>query len=290
MTMRCRSLLLAFFVLVCLGFSLPIIHAQDSFSAENLDSVTQASTDSAQLDPQEELIQLTQKYYDEVEKYRDVERKYLIARETYYKNNTLAAQEEAIHLAQDLIKARSEVLLTYFSYLQLNLENTLGIELEDKVIMSNRLESIKSDLEESKKDSGRIMNRLQVDQTFTALNSQQKILTANAYETLALIKIGQIQNAIDQATITREMVSSWLKEADITEASQLKKTRGLEEVDRLIQSSKNNLSEVNTRWRARMTTNQYSEGSYQSFQEDSEYSYLQLRQAHSFLDEIVRTP
>jgi len=283
----------AIIAIVCLLGVSPlifVIQAQDGFSAEEVQDVTQVSTTSAQIAPQEELTQLTEKYYDEVEDYRDIERKYLIARETYYKNNTLAAQEEAIRLAQELIKARANVLSTYFTYLQRNLENTLGIELDDKVVMSNRLESIRADLEESKKDAGRIKNRTQVDLTFADMNAQQKNLTANAYETLALIKIGQIQNAIDQATITREMVSSWIKEADITEASALKKTRGLEEVDRLIQSSKNNLTEVTTRWRARMTTNQYSEGSYQSFQEDSEYSYLQLRQAHSFLDETVRTP
>ena len=262
---------------------------QDGFTAEEVTNVTQVSSASAQLDPKEELLQLTQQYYDEVEVYRDIERKYLIARETYYKNNTLSAQEEAIRQAQELIKARAEVLSTYFTYLQLNLKNTLGIELDDKVIMDNKLESIKSDLEESKKDAGRVKSRTQVDQTFTAFNAKQKDLMVNAYGTLALIKIGQIQNAIDQATITREMVSSWLEEANITEASRLKKTRGLGEVDTLIQSSKNNLTEVNDRWRNRMSINQYSEGSYQSFQEDAEYSYLQLRQAHSFLDEIVRS-
>jgi hypothetical protein len=288
--MRRSFAVIGLVLLAGLTVFLPLVRAQDGFTAQEVQDPTQVSTSSAQVDPQEELTQLTQKYYSEVEEYRDIERKYLIARETYYKNNTLAAQEEAIRLAQELIKARADVLSTYFTYLQRNLENTLGIELDDKVVMANRLESIRADLEESKKDAGRIKNRTQVDQTFADMNLKQKELTANAYETLALIKIGQIQNAIDQATITREMVSSWIKEADITEASALKKTRGLEEVDRLIQSSKNNLTEVTTRWRARMTTNQYSEGSYQAFQEDSEYSYLQLRQAHSFLDETVRTP
>lgn len=290
--------------------SQPVI-AQDDFSAEPEIVVTE-SLESAQLDTptddstaqdseaddakaeesdlEDELAEITDDYFTQVEDYRDVERRYIIARETYYQNNTLAAQEEAIRQAQFLMIARSTVLETYFEYLQKSLDQTLGIELEDKVLMNNRLAKVRTDLEESLVDAGKDRNRFQINEAFTALNAQQKELTAIAYETLALVKIGQLQNALDQATISREMISSWLESAQTTEANRIKKQRGLEEVDHLIQSAKNNLTEVNTKWRLQAGTNRFSESSYRTFQENSEYTYLQLRQALAFMEEIVRTP
>lgn len=290
--------------------SQPVI-AQDDFSAEpeivvteslgsaQLDTPTDDSTaqntesDGANADEsdlEDELAEITDDYFTQVEDYRDVERRYIIARETYYQNNTLAAQEEAIRQAQFLMIARSTVLETYFEYLQKSLDQTLGIELEDKVLMNNRLAKVRTDLEESLVDAGKDRNRFQINEAFTALNAQQKELTAIAYETLALVKIGQLQNALDQATISREMISSWLESAQTTEANRIKKQRGLEEVDHLIQSAKNNLTEVNTKWRLQAGTNRFSESSYRTFQENSEYTYLQLRQALAFMEEIVRTP
>lgn len=290
--------------------SQPVI-AQDDFSAEPEIVVTE-SLESAQLDTptddstaqdseadganaeesdlEDELAEITDDYFTQVEDYRDVERRYIIARETYYQNNTLAAQEEAIRQAQFLMIARSTVLETYFEYLQKSLDQTLGIELEDKVLMNNRLAKVRTDLEESLVDAGKDRNRFQINEAFTALNAQQKELTAIAYETLALVKIGQLQNALDQATISREMIGSWLESAQTTEANRIKKQRGLEEVDHLIQSAKNNLTEVNTKWRLQAGTNRFSESSYRTFQENSEYTYLQLRQALAFMEEIVRTP
>lgn len=289
--------------------------AQDDFSAETEFVVTETATSAAPTQDQAEnsaetadetkggtastpsekeiadqLSEITEDYFTQVEEYRDVERRYIIARETYYQNNTLAAQEEAIRQAQFLMIARSTVLETYFEYLQKSLDLTLGIELEDKVLMNNRLATVRTDLEESLVDAGRDRNRFQINEAFIALNAQQKELTAIAYETLALVKIGQLQNALDQATISREMISSWLEVTQMTEANRIKKQRGLEEVDHLIQSSKNNLTEVNTRWRSLSATNRFSESSYRTFQENSEYTYLQLRQALAFMEEIVRTP
>ena len=84
------------------------------------------------------------------------------------------------------------------------------------------------------------------------------------------------------------MIGSWLKEAKITEASRVKKQRGLEEVDHLIQSAKNYLTEINLKWRQQSAVGRYMDSSYRSFQENAEYTYLQLRQAHAFFEEIVR--
>lgn len=289
--MRARVGLIVFFLGSFLFFPTFAV-AQDNFSAEQVPLVTESDVATEPASPEDveaEIATLTEQYFSLVEAYRDTERQYVIARETYYKNNTLAAQDEAIRQAQLLMTARAKVLETYFTYLQKDLDRTLGISLEDKVLVLNRLEKLRADLQEAQKDAGKVYTRTEVSAAFTTLNAEQVELQTTAYQTLALIKIGQLQNAIDQATLSRSMVGTWLKEAQVTEASRAKKQRGLEEIDHLIQSAKNNLTEVNQNWQKQTENNRYLESAYRGFQEDAEYTYLQLRQAHAFFEEIVRS-
>jgi hypothetical protein len=288
--MRRAYLFLVVLALLIVAFPSSVAAQEADFSSQTISEVTPVASTSAQPNVQEELNTLTQQYFDEVEQYRDVERRYLIARETYYQNNTLAAQDDALRVGQELLRARAKVLETYFTYLQKDLDRTLGVVLNDKVLMLNELERVRSELTESQKNAGTIANRTQLNTTFALLNSQQTDLESIAYETLSLIKIGQIQNAIDQATFTQNMVGQWLAQAQLSAASKAKKERGLQEVEPLIQAAKNNLLEVNERWRNQSAQGRYSQGTYNGFQERAEFSYLQLRQAHTFLDEIVRTP
>jgi hypothetical protein len=265
----------------------------DPYSAEAVGPVSEVATSTAELGEQvniqSQLAQLIEQYYQDVEDYRESERKYLIARETYYKNVTLTSQSEAIKQGQELIKSRSKVLHSYFSYLQKDLENTLGIQLQDKVVMLNKLGTILSDLESADRNAGTIQSRAQLNDIFNQLNLQQGNYKRVAYSALALIKIGQLQSAIDQSLATREMVSVWLTEANLTASSRAKKEQGLAEVDGLIQNARNNLSEVIRHWQSNSQEAGYYESAYKTFQDKAEYSYLQLRQAHAFLDEIVNT-
>lgn len=234
-----------------------------------------------------DLEKIAKQYYEQVEMYRDAEKRYLIARETYYQNNTLTAQDEAIRRAKELMQVRLAVLDTYFTYLQHALDQTLGIDLDDKQAVSAQLGSIRADIEIYEELIVAAQDRNVVNVEFNRLNEKKRDFQSTAYATLALMKIGQLQTAVDQSRNTRDSVQEWLNQADVSEAQLAKKQRGLQEVDLLITRAHNNLVEVRDRWRLNWAQNIYSESSYRSFQDSADYTYLQLRQALTFLQEIV---
>lgn len=260
---------------------------QDSFSAQGNLQVAPTASEEA-INVQANLLAIGQKYFEDVENYRDVEDRYLVARETYYQNNTLAAQTEAIRRAKELLQARIQVLDTYFTYLQHALDQTVAINLDNKQLMSTRLGNIRANLEQFEEQAASANDRLAIEAEFNRLNEQENILQSAAFSTLALIKIGEIQDAIDQSLATQGQVTNWLQEAPITEAQQAKKERGLAEIDLLINRAHNNLIEVRDRWKQQTLNTDYREGTYRSFQTAAEYSYLQLRQALSFMNEIIQ--
>lgn len=258
----------------------------DDFSASNTEGATPTASEEAAV-VYANLDKIAQNYFQQVEDYRNIEKRYLIARETYYQNNTLAAQDEAIRRAKEVMQARLTVLDTYFAYLQHALDQTLGIELDDKQLMSTHLGNIRADIEIYEELIANAQDRYMINVEFQRLNEKKRDFQSTAYSTLALMKIGQLQIAIDQGHTSRDKVEEWLQQADISEAQKAKKERGLEEVDLLINRASNNLVEVQTDWRRRAGETYYGEGTYRSFQDKAEYSYLQLRQALTFLQEVV---
>jgi len=259
------------------------------FSSVVVEDVTPVDTEAVgtQIDPTK--IQDTmEQYFREVEQYRTAESRYLISRQQYYQLNTLAAQEDAIAKAKEVLQARAQVLRTYYTYLRYVLLNTKGVELAAKEETLEQLELEAENMRFYQERVGELTRRDEITVEFTVLNEQQQTLQALAFSSQALIKIGQLQIAQDQAAATRELVNQWLQQASITAASKAKKERGMEEVDRQLQQSKNNLDDVSFRWVTRTADTRFTESTYRQFQTEAEYSYLRLRQGLSFLEEIVR--
>lgn len=254
-----------------------------------IEEVTPVATDSASNEIDSVQIQNTmEQYFREVEEYRSAEQRYLISRQQYYQLNTLAAQEDAIAKAKEVLRARAQVLRTYYTYLRYVLINTKGVELAAKEETLEQLELEAENMRFYQEQVGTLTRRDEVAAEFTVLNEQQQTLQALAFSSQALIKIGQLQIAQDQAASTRELVNQWLEQASITAASKAKKVRGMEEVDRQLQQAKNNLDDVSFRWVTRTAETRFTEATYRQFQTEAEYSYLSLRQGLSFLEEIVR--
>jgi hypothetical protein len=278
------TLLFAFFL--CVG----TVSAQTpDFSSVVIEDVTQAS-DSAQTAPDNsaQIQTLLEQYFRNVEAYRSAEDRYLISRQQYYQLNTLAAQEDAILKAKEVLQARAQVLRTYYTYLRLVLINTKGIELAAKEETLEQLELEAENMRFYQERVGSMTRRDEVATEFLVLNEQQQTLRALAFSSQALIKIGQLQVALDQAYATRSLVNEWLQQANITSASRAVKQRGMEEVDRQLQQADNNLDDVSLRWVNRTSESRFTESSYRQFQTEAEFTYLRLRQALSFLEEIVR--
>ncbi len=276
------------------SFSLNLNTAQaqtPDFSSVIIDEVTPAETTddaTSQAADQASIQSTLEQYFREVEAYRTAEGQYGISRQQYYQLNTLAAQEDAINKAKSVLRARAQVLRTYYTYLRLVLENTKGIELAAKEETLEQLELEAENMLVYQERVGSFTRREEVSAEFVVLNQQQTTLQALAFSSQALIKIGQLQIAVDQARATRELVNEWLQQANMSSASKAKKQRGMEEVDSQLQQAENNLDDVSFRWVTRTAKSGFSESSYRQFQSEAEYSYLRLRQALSFLEEIVR--
>lgn len=275
------------FVFFC--SSVPVQAQTPDFSSVIIEEVTVA-TDSAQnaQTDSSQLENLLEQYFREVEEYRSAESRYLVSRQQYYQLNTLAAQEDAVQKAKEVLRSRAQVLRTYYTYLRQVLLNTKGVELAAKEETLEQLELEAENMRFYQEQIGTLTRREEVTTEFAVLNEQQQTLQALAFSSQALIKIGQLQVALDQAYATRELVNQWLQQANITSASRAVKQRGMEEVDRQLQQADNNLDDVSFRWVNRTAESRFTESTYRQFQTEAEYSYLRLRQALSFLEEIVR--
>lgn len=228
----------------------------------------------------------TEKYFDSVETYRDEERKFLIAREQYYQLNTLSAQDEAMRRGQTLLRARAASLRSYFQYLHVILLRTRGIELDDKNRVITDLEDADRALLAYEEGITSLDSREKVDRHFKTLNNLKESFHNTAYSALTLIKLGQVQTALDSSAVLEKDLRAIIEASNFSAAEKAVRTRGLDEVDRLLQRSKNNRQSLRDQFVRNSTSKNISESTYNQFRADIEFSYTQLRQAHSFLTEV----
>lgn len=278
------SLLVAFLML-----GVPAM-AQDQFG-----QVSEAATSASPL-PEEELptelnqrrVALRDRYFNYLEDYRDAERQYIIAQEQYYQLNTLTAQDEAIRRAREVLRLRAEVLQNYYEYLEVSLTLTLGIESSDKDAMLNKLRQAQQDFEVYKDKLSQVDDRIEVQESFVTVNSRQREWMGIGYATLSLMKLGQLQSALDNARLMHKDLGEWLAHQDMPAAEKAKRQRGLDEVMRLLDAAQQGLREQGVQYRRRTAGESvFSSAHYQSFQDDVAPSYAQMRQAVQFLKEAA---
>ncbi len=280
--MKRTGFLLAFalFLIAVLTLNLP----GRAYADSTLDATP---VEEAQPDDLSVLQRATEKYFDAVETYRDEERKFLIAREQYYQLNTLNAQDEAIRRGQELLRARAAALRTYFQYLNVIVVRTRGIELDDKNRIILALEDADRALSTYEEGIRSLNSREKVDRHFVLLNNLKPDFYNTAYSALAAIKLGEVQTAIDSSTVLSQDLKAVIESTQLSAAEKALRTRGLEEVERLLQRAKNNRQTQRDQFVRNSIGGNYNEGVYNQFRTDIEFSYTQLRQAHSFLKEVT---
>lgn len=237
-----------------------------------------------------EIEAATTRYFSAVETYRLEENRYSLARDQYYQLNTLASQDEAIRRSREVLRARADVLQAYFSYLRLILQNTKGIDLDDKAAADQRLQLWQEELESYVQQIPLLTDRQQVNAAFDLLNTRSDEIQSSAYGTLVLIKIGEIQTATDTAGILHQRTKDAVENSTTLSAAQAEiSQRGLAEIVTLLQRANNNTFTLIEDYREQRTRDNFSESSYRSFQTNAEFSYLQLRQILDYLREIQKT-
>jgi hypothetical protein len=256
-------------------------------TAEGTPVATPEVTNSENEALAQELQDITEKYFEAVETYRDLEKKYTISREQYYQLNTLAAQDDVIMRGQDVLRARAVALRLYYEYLTIIVKRTRGIELTDKNDILTRLDDGIRQLQAYEEGIRELDTREKIDQHFKVFNTQKNAFQHAAYTALTAVKMGEIQTAIDSSSVLVTDLKGTVNTTDISAADRAVKQRGLEEVDRLLQRSKNNLLTQHTQFLRYTVSGNYNEPTYRQFQSDIEFSYTQLRQAYNFLREVA---
>ncbi len=281
------AILLTLFSVAALliGFA-PAVQAQlSSIQIEEATPVTN-SAEVVSVDPAT-LQEATEEYYSFVEAYRNAVERYTIAEQDYYQQNTLASLEESMRRARELMRVRSELMESYFLYLELLLQDTRGVEIADKNIAQAELAFWQQQMVEYRSTIATLNSRPAIEQHMVLFNEQQNALRHSAYSALILIKIGKVQTALDNAVVVRETLSQAIENSSLSAADKLIKERGLEEADRLIQRAQNNVIALLIDYRTKAAQGAYTQQAYQSFQSDAEFSYLQLRQVGEFMTEIA---
>lgn len=230
----------------------------------------------------------TQQYFAAVEKYRDDADKFRLAQQTYYQLNTLAAQDEAIRRAKDVMVSRAEMLNLYFTYLHLSTLQVRGAELSDKERTLNIIASNLAELAIYKDQVAAITTRAEANTGLTSFNARKDGYLSAAYSALEIIKIGQLQTAIDTASLLRRDMEGMINNASISAADRAIKLRGLQETDRLLQEAAAGLKKVLEQHRLFVSQGTVTEQNYRSFSSEVEPIFVQIRQAESFMKEIAK--
>lgn len=272
--------------MVCAVVALPV---SAQFSTVELGEATpvEATESASSVDPVQ-VQKITETYFQHVETYRLNEERFVIAQQDYYQQNTLASLEEAIRRARDLMRARADVIESYYTYLRLILQDTRGIEIEDKNIVGSELRFWQDQMVDYRSEVANLESRPAIQEHLTLFNSQEQAMLHSAYTALVLIKIGKIQTAIDNAVLVRATLANAIEASSISAADKAIKRRGLEEIDRLIQRARNNVIDLELDFRTKSSAGAYTRQTYQAFRSDAEFSYLQLRQVGEFMKETAR--
>lgn len=277
--------LLATGVAVLLLLSSTVVSAQ--FDTDVIQEATPTQAEVGELTESFTIQEARDEYVRSVEQYRESEQKYLISQEQYYQLNTVASLDEAIRRAKDVLRLRVITLRNYNTYLDRSLRATTGIDLGDKSQALNDLAAMETLLTQYEISYGDLNQRSEVDQAFEQLNAQRGAINSIAYRVQTLIKIGELQTAIDTAQGANEAIDTQLSKAQISAADRAIKQRGLQEATLLLNSAQTSSFALLEDYRKR-TSSSYNLSAYDQFINGADSTYLRLRQAFAYLEEVLK--
>lgn len=235
--------------------------------------------------PQTERInQLRQEYRGYLEKYRADDREYQIANEQYLQLGTLVSLETAVRATRQAMLSRNQVLVTYLTILQIQLEDATGVSLENKERVLTRLEAMIAELTafetqiEVAQDRGQVTN---VAADFTVLSPQIEDV---AYQAQTLLAASRLQAVFDTATSLGEEV--YQATSDSGGLRQAERDRAYAEIRSNLTQSRVAIDEANTLV-ARENAS-FSRTGFSRTLRDLGSSYAGLSQTLAYIQELLR--
>ena len=185
--------------------------------------------------PQSTVLDTLQKeYLLLLEQYRAQEQNFTIAKGQYQQLNTLASQELAVQEARKLINIRADIFLIYLEMLEEMLNQTKGIPLENKSPQLVRLRLLQETVLLHKNINSGALDRFAVDNESLNFTNIIKNIETEAYYTLSLIRVGNVQQAFDKLVTVQSAVNEDVMGRQMSSAQLAQKERGFAEIQREI--------------------------------------------------------
>lgn len=252
-------------------------------------TVVQAQSDSnSQVIPQnfdtQQFENLEKKYFFLLEQYRNEEQNFLVAKNQYFQLNTLASQELAVQEGRNLLNTRADILITYLNILDQLLNKTRGIPIENKNPQLVSLSLLREQVLLHKSRNSVALDRLSFDSEAKSFEPSLTQIEENAYYTLSLIRVGQMQEAFDKLIVVRNAVEQSLLEKNLTDSQSALVGRGFDEIDRNISDTSTKLSILKNEVTRNPGKSNLSE--FNSLSTELTKVYASMSQIIQFLQEI----
>lgn len=184
--------------------------------------------------------QVKAEYQDDLEKYRQLERSYVIAVQEMNQLGTLASQEKAFQATKSVLSQRNEVLTKFLELLKLRLIDTHGVAIEVKSQTIEQIQIYSEALEEYQQSITAANNQQQLDQVATNFLNFKEPVENVYYKVVALNALGKLQVTYDKT----EILIDDYKEVVLDTPSNLRKAekeRSFSEIQTLVDESKQEL-------------------------------------------------
>ncbi|MDQ5951366.1 MAG: hypothetical protein QG639_643 [Patescibacteria group bacterium] len=254
---------------------------QPSASPDSMVSTDQVYTKPRQT---EEILRLRELYQDQVERYTNLEREYLINKAQYEKLNTLQSLELAVKSTREVMLSRTDVLITYFELMRASLEDTEGVELVEKERNTKEMVSYINSLREHREKVLNTTTREDIKVRADEFEKLTEPFETTAYKSLALIRIGDIQTVFDKSEIIYRDVLQYHQDNETTPLRQQERIRAYREVDNAIEKTRGDLRLVRTAYAEEEKLNRSSYNS--NLVKSLNTTYSGTSQILAFLEEL----
>ena len=192
---------------------------------------------------EDQIVQLNITYRQQMEAYRNQEKKYLVAVEQYEQLQTLAALEEIVQTAKQLIIIRDRTIITHLGIVRLTITDVHGIPVDDKAEVIAKLQVLETQVKSHETDSEQITDRFTLASNAEAFALMSSDLNSSVYHALSLVLFGRLQNVYDKTNaLLPELETNMAINA--TDFELAKKQRALQELKILSANTKTELDKI----------------------------------------------
>lgn len=220
------------------------------------------------------------------EQYRLEEQEYSVARAQFMQLNTLASQEVALRATRNVLRTRAEILYLYTMMLEMQLNQTTGIPVENKSPELVSLNLLKEKILRHRTNVNNSPDRFFLDQESNSFIPTIQEIQQHSYFTQNLLKIGRSQTALDKIRFARTEIISTLQTPALSSFQRSQLDRASQEIDRSINEIDQGISKVKSDIFPKSGRGTLSDVTQAS--KNLSAPYAQMNQALEFLRELLQ--